>query len=529
MSKPLEILLVEDNDDHAHHAERSLSKSEKDSFNVTRLKDGQEAIDYLLNPENKPDVVLLDNTLPLKTGFEIMQETADKGKDFAYIFLTADSSIKTAVKAMKAGALDFLPKTDGYNGLPDMINKVYKIHRTKLEKIKAEEENKQLEEQLFRAQKMESVGRLAGGIAHDFNNVLTSIMGYAEIMQLKYEGVSTSETKSLDIILKNVGRAAVLTGQLLTFSRKSESNFAPLIINQIIKDTIKITEKIFEKNINVKYDFEKNICVIEADKNQLDQIITNLTINAKHAMPDGGDIIFKTENVFLDKEYENKYVNFKPGHYVALSITDTGTGMPKEVKEKIFEPFFTTKEEGKGTGLGLATVYGIIKKHKGYINVYSEPGEGTTFNLYFPVSEKEVIEKKIRKKSSIKGNGETIFIVDDEEDIREPTETHLRRLGYKSIVASDGVEAIDIYREKKNEIDLVLLDIQMPRKGGLETCLELRELNPSVKIIVTSGDSPDKNKIKKILSLNENYKFVQKPYITSDLLETIYETLKLKK
>ncbi|MFC1725707.1 ATP-binding protein [candidate division KSB1 bacterium] len=253
---------------------------------------------------------------------------------------------------------------------------------------KAEEAKKKLEEQLLHVQKMESIGRLAGGIAHDFNNILGSIMGFSEVLQMKFPDRSSVEGKAADAIIRGVERAADLTKQLLGFARGGKYEPKPLNMNQVIRDTIKMSEKIFEKNIEVKLDFADNLKYIEADEHQMDQVLTNLIINAKDAMPAGGEILFKTENVFLSNEYVNKYPEFKAGNYVKISIIDTGTGMPKDIKDKIFEPFFSTKGIGKGTGLGLATVYGIVKNHGGHITVYSEPGVGTTFTIYMPVTKK---------------------------------------------------------------------------------------------------------------------------------------------
>jgi PAS domain S-box-containing protein len=337
---------------------------------------------------------------------------------------------------------------------------------------KAEEERRKLEEQLFQAQKMESIGRLAGGIAHDFNNILTGIMGYAELLKLDFDDTSTVEGHAAEVIIKSTERAADLTQQLLGFARGGKYNPVPLMVNDIVKETINVSGKIFEKNIDVTFDLDTNIKPVEADKNQLDQVLTNIIINAKDAMPNGGELIFKTGNIYLDEEYTGKFLELKPGDYVKISITDTGMGMPRSIKDRIFEPFFTTKGAGRGTGLGLATVYGIIKNHNGHINCYSEPGAGTTFNLYLPVTEKEMISEKNEVKV-ITGE-ETILLVDDEKFVRNVAEKQLERLGYKVITAGDGIEAVDIYKEKKEKIDLVLLDMIMPQMAGKETYQALK-------------------------------------------------------
>lgn len=387
---------------------------------------------------------------------------------------------------------------------------------------KAEEERRKLEEQLFQAQKMESIGRLAGGVAHDFNNILTSILGYAELLKLKLTATSTREKKAADIIIKSAERASNLTKQLLAFARGGKHNPIPLIVNEIIKQTIIVSEKIFEKNIKVKYDFEEKLKPIEADRNQLDQVLTNIIINAKDAMPNGGVLTFKTANVYLDEEYTDKFQELEPGNYVMISIKDSGIGMPRSIKDRIFEPFFTTKGAGRGTGLGLATVYGIIKNHNGHITCDSEPEKGTTFTIYLPATEKEIIIEE-NETNVIKGD-ETILLVDDEEYVRDVAKRQLQRLGYKAVTAGDGIEAIDIYKKKKKKIDLVLLDMVMPNLAGKETYRELKNINPDIKVVLISGFSQND---KATQTLKEGaLAFIQKPFKLYELSKVLARVLK---
>lgn len=386
-----------------------------------------------------------------------------------------------------------------------------------------EEEKKKLEEQLFQSQKMESIGRLAGGIAHDFNNILTSIKGYAELLKIQYCETNSKEKHAADVILKGVDRAANLTKQLLGFARGGKYNPIPLKVNDVIEEIVSVSEKIFEKNISVTYLFEEDIDTIEADRHQLDQVLTNLIINAWDAMPRGGVLSFKTENVFLDDDFSFRFPEFHPGEYVKISVTDTGVGMTDEIQKHIFEPFFTTKGEGKGTGLGLATVYGIVKSHNGHMSVYSEPGEGTTFSLYFPVSNSEIIETK-KEFNIIKGEA-TILVVDDEESVRGMAEDMLEVLGYKVLSAEDGRKAVKIYKEKKNEIDLVLLDMIMPKMAGKETYRALKKITPDIKVLLASGYSQN-DKTKEILDEGA-LGFVQKPFGIQELSKTLSETLNM--
>jgi PAS domain S-box-containing protein len=387
-----------------------------------------------------------------------------------------------------------------------------------------EEEKKRLEEQLFQAQKMESIGRLAGGIAHDFNNILTGIMGYAELLKIQFSEPNSKEEHAAGVILKGSERAANLTKQLLGFARGGKYNPVPLNVNEVIEEIVNVSEKIFEKNISVTYLFEEKIDTIEADRHQLEQVLTNLIINARDAMPKGGVLAFKTENITPDKFFTQRFTDFKPGNYVKISITDTGIGMAEDIQKHIFEPFFTTKAESKGTGLGLATVYGILKSHNGHINVYSEPGKGSTFSLYFPASDKKIVETK-KEFSFIKGEA-TILVVDDEESVRSMAAEMLDLLGYRVLTAIDGREAIEIFKEKKNEIDLVLLDMIMPNMAGKETYRELKKITPDIKVLLASGYSQN-DKTKEILDEGV-LGFVQKPFGISVLSKTISEMLNIK-
>ncbi|MFC1554553.1 PAS domain S-box protein [candidate division KSB1 bacterium] len=389
------------------------------------------------------------------------------------------------------------------------------------EKKKVEIDKNKLEEQLIHSQKMESIGRLAGGIAHDFNNILVGIMGYSELLKLKFPETNSTVGEAANIILQGAERAADLTKQLLGFARGGKYNPVPLNINREIEDTMKVSEKIFEKNIKIEFDFNESIDPINADRNQINQVLTNLMINAKDAMPNGGELIFKTENVNVEKNYVKIFPEFLPGNYVKISVTDTGTGMTKDIKDHIFEPFFTTKGEGKGTGLGLATVYGIIKNHDGHINTYSEPGEGTTFNIYLPATEKKAVERK-EKNNVIKGDA-TILVVDDEENVRKLARRMLKSLGYKVIISKDGKDAERVFRKRHKDIDLVLLDMIMPEQAGRETNLALRKMDPNVKVILSSGYSQN-GKATQIL--NEGVLgFIQKPYRLEELSKIVAETL----
>ncbi len=386
----------------------------------------------------------------------------------------------------------------------------------------AEEEKKRILDQLYHAQKMESIGRLAGGIAHDFNNLLVGIMGYAELLNMKHTDSTSIEGEAANVILNSAIRASSLTKQLLGFARKGKFNPEPLNINAIIRNTLKVSEKIFEKNIKTIYDLEVDIKSVEADLHQIEQVLTNLLINAKDAMPNGGTLKLKTRNIIVKGSLKCLCGKAKPGKYVKIEVTDTGIGIPEEIINNIFEPFFTTKGEGKGTGLGLATVYGIITNHDGHLDVESYPGKGTTIIIFLPVSAKKVKAGK-KKTHLIKGSGK-ILIIDDEKNVRQYTGAMLTKMGYDVIYASDGIEAVEIFNERRKEIDLILLDLIMPEKSGKQTLAELQEIDPDIKVILFSGYSQEG--IAAEIMENGVRDFIQKPFSSEQLSQAVNKAIK---
>ena len=383
-------------------------------------------------------------------------------------------------------------------------------------------ERRSLYAQLAQAQKMEAVGTLAGGVAHDFNNVLQVAMGYSEILIGDTE-VPQHCRIDLQKINESARRGADLVQRLLTFSRKAEINLQPLDLNSRITDLQKMLERTLPKMVGIDLHLDGKLAKISADKTQIDQILMNLAVNARDAMPEGGKLIFETTNVTLDEEYVRSHLEAKPGPHVLLTVTDTGSGMDKGTLEHIFEPFYTTKGVGEGTGLGLAMVHGIVKHHGGHIKCYSEPGKGTTFKLYFPALISEEKEEETAERPIPKGGSETILLVDDEELIRDLGSRILTKAGYTLITASNGKEALEIYQKRRGEISLVLLDLMMPEMGGKQ-CLEgLLSLNPSVKVIVASGFSAN-GPTKDALSAGAKA-FVNKPYDMRQVLEVVRQVL----
>jgi two-component system, cell cycle sensor histidine kinase and response regulator CckA len=382
-------------------------------------------------------------------------------------------------------------------------------------------DRKVLEARLRQAHKIEAIGTLAGGIAHDFNNLLMGIQGYASLILFDMN-TNHPHYEKLKRIEDHVRSGAELTKQLLGFARGGRYEVAVADLNEVVEKTSTMFGRT-KKEITIHRKFEENLWTVEVDRGQIEQVFLNLYVNAWQAMPGGGDIYMETANVTINKGYMKPFY-VKPGRYVKVSVTDTGIGMDAKTKERIFEPFFTTKEMGRGTGLGLASVYGIIKGHNGIINVYSEKGHGATFTVYLPASEKEFIKDAHIPTDVVKGEG-TILLVDDEEMIVEVSRELLEVLGYRVHVAKNGRDAVEIYKEKQGEINVIILDMIMPGMGGGETFEALKSINPDVRVILSSGYSIN-GKAKEIM--NRGCKaFIQKPFQMGDLSEKIKKVLDL--
>ena len=389
------------------------------------------------------------------------------------------------------------------------------------DQLHAESERQHLEAQLIHAQKMEAIGTLAGGIAHDFNNILMGIQGYLSLMRLGDDSDDPKDDqygKYIQGIEDNVMSAANLTEQLLGFARKGKYTLRLTCLNDIAEKSTRLFMRT-KKEITLHKRCQEDIWNVEVDQGQIEQVLINLYLNAWHAMPDGGDLYIQTENVVLSDAHCKPF-EVKGGHYVKLSVTDSGIGMDNDTIGRIFEPFFTTKEIGKGTGLGLASAYGIIKNHNGIIRVYSEQGHGTTFVIYLPASQAEEIDESQTDYSLMKGT-EHILLVDDEEGPILVEKLMLKELGYRVTTAESGREAIDIYAENTDTVDLIALDMIMPEMSGSATYEELKKINPAARILLVSGYSLNKQ-VEELLDLGCNG-FIQKPFDIIELSRTLRE------
>lgn len=411
------------------------------------------------------------------------------------------------------------------------------ISRAKLAERNAEldqaiEELKMTQGQLLQAQKMESLGTLAGGIAHDFNNILTGILGFASLIKTKLPADSPIG-RYVNQIERSAVRASELTNTILTFARRGRFEIKAVDLNAIIMEVLQILERTTDRHIKINPLLSPRPCYVDIDSAKMEQAIMNICVNATEAMPNGGELTIKTAVSFYRFD---SIVNIMPnqppnGEYVRLSVMDTGAGMDNETRQRIFDPFFTTKGESGGTGLGLAMAYGVVNEFNGYIEVESKPGIGTTFNFYLPLSKghPEVKERQDRDKpfEASEGKGETVLLVDDESIIRELGRDVLEQLGYNVFVAEDGLAALNLYEKHRDKIDLVILDLIMPNLGGKEAFERLRQINPKVKVIISTGYAKDE--VLEPLLDKKVDGFIKKPYKIQNMAQVVRSVINTDK
>lgn len=384
-------------------------------------------------------------------------------------------------------------------------------------------EQKRAEEHLLRAQRMESIGTLAGGIAHDLNNILSPIMMSVDMLQLKQPDAETA--RWLAMIKENAERGADLVKQVLTFARGMAGERLPVQLRHVIKDLVGVLSGTIPKNITLKYDIDPQLWTISADPTQIHQVMMNTCINARDAMPMGGTITINAKNVRIDENYARMNMDATPGAYALLTISDTGTGMSPQVVKRIFDPFFTTKEVGKGTGLGLATTLTIVKSHGGFINVYSEVGKGTRFSVYLPSAESPAETSTSPVENSLpRGNGETILVVDDEENILQTSQATLEAFGYRVLTASDGTDAVGVFSQNRDEIAVVVTDMAMPYMDGTALIRALKKMAPEINVVAMSGLMSEAQTAE-LEGLGVRA-FLSKPFMAEALLTTLANLLK---
>jgi len=383
-------------------------------------------------------------------------------------------------------------------------------------------EQKRFQREFFVAQKMEAIGRLAGGIAHDFNNLLTAIIGYSQMSLARLHSQDPMR-KDIEEVESAGQRAAALTGQLLAFSRKQVVQPQVLALNTVVTGLTKMLQRLIGEDIELETSLDPDAWHVKADRGQIEQIIMNLAVNSRDAMPEGGNLTIETSNVKLDEDYASGHIDASPGPYVMLAITDSGSGMDKETESRIFEPFFTTKEQGRGTGLGLSTVYGIVKQSGGSIGVYSEPGRGTTFKVYLPRVEESVDTKAGKLQDDCARGTETVLIIEDSDTVRKLARKLLQEDGYTVLEASSGDDGWQISEQHNGPIDLLLTDVVMPGTSGRDIAQRLTARRPRMRVLYMSGYTDDA--IVRHRVLDSTAPFIQKPFTRDALIRRVREVL----
>lgn len=478
-AETIRVLMVDDNEDDVEIIREMLSSVGNPVFKVEWRATSQAALDSLKT--SPPDICLVDYRLGSESGLDLVKRAGEDGRQTPLILLTGQGDHELDLKAMQMGAADFISKN---NVDPVLLERSI---RYAIERKRSEEKLLKREEQLRQAQKMEAVGRLAGGVAHDFNNLLMVIRGNCEFL-LETKGISKECRKDLEDIKEAAMRGSELTRQLLVFGRKQMFQPVPLGLNRIVADMNKMLSRIVGEKIHLEFRPQDPLELVLADPIQIQQLLMNLILNARDAMPEGGEILLRTANLSLEADCPLRGgLTIPAGSYVQLSVTDTGKGMDEEIQKHLFEPFFTTKPTGLGTGLGLSTVYGIVQDLKGTILLDSKPGFGTTFKILIPaiLCAAENLPQGPSAGPSLGGTG-TILLVEDEASVRRILARTLRQGGYEVLEAGDGLDALRKIKENPG-IDLLLTDTIMPQMNGLELMEQAKKVRPALKAVFMSG------------------------------------------
>ncbi|PKN62917.1 MAG: hypothetical protein CVU57_22305 [Deltaproteobacteria bacterium HGW-Deltaproteobacteria-15] len=560
----MKVLIVDDNEQNRYMLETLLRG---EGHEVLSARDGVEALDLLKS--SGAALIISDILMPRMDGFQLCRAVRNDArfKDVPFVIYTATYiSDKDRDFALSLGADRFLVKPDEIELLGQTIKEVLakktsrvephplgdemeffrqyneilfrklekkvadleaarqELQEQLLERNQREAERALLEEQLRQAQKMEAIGQLAGGVAHDFNNMLSAIVGYCTLAALNMKPDDPSR-HYLEQILASADRASTLTQSLLAFSRKQAVNLERIDLNEAVSSFEKFLIRLLRENIELRLAIAEAELPVTADRGQIEQVLMNLIANARDAIREDGRIIIETSAAEIDDQFVRTHGFGQPDRYALLTVSDTGSGIPEDILSKIFDPFFTTKEEGKGTGLGLSMVFGIVKTHRGYIDVYSRKGMGTTFKIYLPIAQTPAkqAEKKVAEPPPLLGGTETILIAEDDDALRNVEVAALSRYGYTVIEAVDGVDAVARFTENRDRIRLVILDGIMPKMSGKEASEKIRALGPGTKVIFISGYADDTFSRAGISHKGET--FLRKPISTSMLARKIRNML----
>ncbi|HEX2712277.1 MAG TPA: response regulator [Candidatus Acidoferrales bacterium] len=513
MGVPLCLLLVEDAEDDAVMIIRELKQA---GYNVDFKR--VESADTLKASlaERQWDLIISDFSMPGFSGTEALRLVRSTGSEAPFLFVSGTMGEDTAVAALKDGAQDYLIKTN--------LKRLAPAVQRELREAEERRQRKRLEEHVHQLQKFEAIGRLAGGVAHDFNNLLGVILGQSEILLDRSHDEGT--THGLEAIRDSARRGADLTRQLLAFGRRQVLRPKVLNVNVILADVRKLLQRLIGEDIELVFQMDAQTGNVEADPVQLEQVIVNLATNARDAMPTGGTLTMTTANVCFDEACADRRAVVKAGRYVQITVSDTGCGMDEQTQSRIFEPFFTTKEQGKGTGLGLATVYGIVKQSGGYIWVYSEPDHGSAFKIYLPrVDAVTESSRPVEQNEELLRGSETILVVEDDASLREVTCDFLQSCGHLVISAGSSEEALRLAERHNGPIEFLLTDVILPKMNGRELAHKLSTVRPEMRVLYVSGyaDSLVRDSLHGVLE--EGLVLLEKPYTRRALVRKIREIL----
>jgi two-component system cell cycle sensor histidine kinase/response regulator CckA len=489
---------------------------------------GREGIALAERTSPPPAVALIDLRLPDMDGTEVVRQLHALSELTETVILTGHATVDSAVQALRQHSTDYLVKPVSPEQLLNTIERAgerWQRRRAEEALRQSEESSRLLERELVQAQKMESVGRLAGGIAHDFNNLLTAILGFSEMLLEELPTAAPPRTRrDLEAIQKAASHGASLTRQLLAFSRRQVMELTVLDLGELVRTVAPILQRLLREDVETTILCDPNLERVKVDRGQLEQVVMNLAVNARDAMPEGGALTIEVRNVLVDDEYVREHSYAHPGPHVMLAVSDTGVGMDTVTRARIFEPFFTTKELGKGTGLGLSTVYGIVKQSNGHIHVYSEEGQGTSFKVYLPTVAAETDHAaEAASMMPAPGGAEAILLVEDDPDLRELLARTLMRNGYQLAQAATGPEALEIIRNLKIPIDLLITDAVLPGMSGPAVAREGEKLRPGMRVLFVSGYTDDA--MLRLGLLDENQAFLQKPFGSQALLRKVRQQL----
>lgn len=498
MGTPLRLLMIEDSEDDAALLLRELGRG---GYEVAhqRVDTATAMLDAV--EKQKWDLVISDHSMPHFTGVDALHLLRAKGSRIPFIFVSGTIGEETAVSALKDGAQDYLMKTN----LKRLVSAVQRELREAEQRL----ERERLERQVQQLHKFETIGRLAGGIAHDFNNVIGAILGWAELCSQDTQP-GTQLHERIHKIMDQADRAAGLTSQLLSFARRQFLQPKRIDLNMHVLQSTSLLRRVIGEHITITVETARDLHVTLADPSQVDQVLMNLCLNARDAMPNGGRLLIETRNIEIIEEYCRTVTYAVPGSYVLLLVSDNGIGMDAETTEQIFEPFFTTKEPGKGTGLGLATVYGIVKQHGGFLNVDSEPGKGTIFRIYLPASTGIAEAREAQSDEKPRKGNETILLAEDHDGLRQSAKEMLEALGYRVILAANGLDAVRLFKANSDRIDLVILDVVMPGQSGPDTYSQLTAIRSDLRAIFTTGYTSEAASLFSLIDKGAG--FLQKPY-----------------